>query len=143
MGEDCVAIGEWNRTVDEGPMSTFIANGMVRYGDEPRQHDLEPSRPGGRHVDYLVHNHNTSIGHRQAVRGIADHQCVPGSLGPDSATHSTGVARCSAETAAYRRTEQVGHVDPEHGSELGESQEMGARGRCKRRGLEPVTAFSC
>ena len=76
MGEDYVAIGDWNRAVDESPMFKFIANGMVRYGDEPWQHDLEPSRLGGRHLDYLIHNHNTRIDHRQAVTGVADHQCV-------------------------------------------------------------------
>ena len=36
MGEDYVAIGDWHMTVEENPMATFIANGMVRYGDEPR-----------------------------------------------------------------------------------------------------------
>ena len=40
MGEDYVP-RDWNRTVEEGPMSTFTAKATVRYGDEPWQHDLE------------------------------------------------------------------------------------------------------
>ena len=76
MGEDYVAIGDWNRTVDEIPVSKFIANGMVRYGDDPWQHDLKPSRPTGWYVDYAIHNDNLRIDYRQAVTGISDHGCV-------------------------------------------------------------------
>ena len=36
LGEDYVALGDWNRTVDENPMATLIANGKVSFGDEPR-----------------------------------------------------------------------------------------------------------
>ena len=45
MGEDYVAVGDWNRTVGEGPMSTFIANGMVRYGDEPEVKKINKATP--------------------------------------------------------------------------------------------------
>ena len=44
-GEDYVAIGDRNRTDEENPVATFIANGMVRYGDEPLIYNLKPSSP--------------------------------------------------------------------------------------------------
>ena len=75
MGEDHVALGDWNRTVDEDPMATFIANGMVSYGDEPWQCGLQPSRPTGRHVHFAIHSNNTRIDDRE-VEGIADHSCI-------------------------------------------------------------------
>ena len=49
---------------------------MVSYGDEPWQCGLKPSKPTGRHADYMIHSNKTRIDHREAVEGIADHTCI-------------------------------------------------------------------
>ena len=49
---------------------------MVRYGDEPWEYGLKPSRPTGQRVDFAIHGNNTRIDHREVVVGIAGHSCI-------------------------------------------------------------------
>ena len=62
LGEDYVALGDWNRTVDENPMATLIANGMVSFGDEPR---------GTIETDMTIHSNNTNMHHRRCLSCFA------------------------------------------------------------------------
>ena len=76
-GRQFAIVGDFNLMPSEGVIAEITARGWAHLPETPEE-QLEPTRPGGRHVDYMVCDRHLRVTRRtqETVAGMADHDMI-------------------------------------------------------------------